>query len=81
MKKAQVSPSRKIKENMKSILEHTQYKKKKTVRSQMHDLDINCLDSIKRIILVCLGGGGSPMRDTILWSVPMHNDATGLETS
>lgn len=67
---------------MKSILEHTQYKKKKkTVRSQMHDLDINCLDSIKRIILVCLGGGGSPMRDTILWSVPMHNDATGLETS
>lgn len=29
MKKAKLSPSRKIKENMKSILEHTQYQKKK----------------------------------------------------
>lgn len=51
-------------------------KKRWSVRSQMHDLG-----SIKRIILVCLGGGGSPVRDTILWSVPKSNAAMGLEAS
>lgn len=51
------------------------------MRSQMHDLDINCLDSIKRIILVCLGGGGSSVCDTIPQSVPMHNPAVGFEAS
>jgi hypothetical protein len=49
---------------MKSILEHTQYQNKKkkrlSLRLQMYDLDINCSDSIKGIILVCIGGGGSP---------------------
>lgn len=68
---------------MKSLLEHTQYQEKKSLsmRSQMHDLDINCLDSIKRIILVCLGGGGSSVCDTISQSVPMHNPAVGFEAS
>jgi hypothetical protein len=45
----------------------------------MHDLDSNCLDSIKGIALVCHGGGGSPVCATLPRSVPMHNAAVGLE--